>query len=132
LPELPSVTKNLDLPISVPAFSVSEVTPGPFRDTLWPNAGEPDEAAQLESAFDLERFFPRIAKIRGISGKTHVRLTIGADGKVLTGTIYGSEPAGVFESATHELIRSLLYRPAKKNGTPVMSVKEITIDWTFK
>ncbi len=131
LPELPKLDRLLDLPTHLPAFDIASTTPTP-EATLWPGPGEPDEAAQLESAFDLERFYPRIARLRGISGQTQVRLTIADTGHVLSAHVYLSTPPGVFEVATKELAQHLQFRPARLRGKAVASTKDIVIDWTLK
>lgn len=132
LPNLPNLQPSFDLPLTVPAFTV--VGPPAAKDeaNLWPGAGHPDEPAQLESTFDLERFYPRSARLRGISGQCRVRLTILEDGSVLTVHIFESTPRGVFEQATRDLGRSLHFRPGRVAGKAVASTKDLIIDWTLK
>jgi TonB family protein len=132
LPTLPKMDMLLDLPVSVPAFAAINAEAPEPNASLWPGTGEPDEPAQLESAFDLERFYPRIARLRSISGKTYVRITIDERGQVLSAHVYNSTPQGVFEIATQDLARSLTFRPARLQGKPVASTKDLVIDWTLK
>ncbi len=132
LPNLPNLQPTLDLPLTVPAFATLTAEKNTEEANLWPGTGQPDEPAQLESAFDLERFYPRSARLRGISGQCRVRLTILEDGSVLTVHIFESTPRGVFEQATRELGRSLRFRPGRVAGKPVASTKDLIIDWTFK
>jgi periplasmic protein TonB len=133
LPELPRLDALLNLPVNLPAFEVASTVTTEPQNTLWPNnPGEPDEPAQLLSAFDLERFYPRLARLRGISGQTQVRLTIDETGHVLSAHVYLSTPQGVFEVATKELSQYLQFRPARLQGKAVASVKDLVIDWTLK
>ena len=94
--------------------------------------GEPDQPAELESTFDLERFYPRSARLRGISARTRMRITIDATGKVANITVLESTPTGVFEEATDRLASSLRFRPARQAGKPVATTKDLIIDWTLK
>lgn len=133
VPDLPHLERPLDLPLNVPAFAtLAPSAPTTDDATKWPSPGALDEPAQLESAFDLERFYPRAARLRGISGQTRVRLTILEDGSVLTAHIFESTPQGVFEQATRDLARSLRFRPGRVGGKAVASTKDLIIDWTVK
>jgi periplasmic protein TonB len=131
-PDMPKLAVSLDLPLNIPAFSAAKPSANTDQATLWPGAGKPDQSAQLESTFDLERFYPRAARLRGIVGQCRVRLTIIEDGSVLSVAIFESTPAGVFEQATRDLARSLRFRPALVDGKPVASTKDLIIDWTLK
>lgn len=132
LPDVPNLDATFDLPLNVPAFTTmapvvaSDGPPGAL--TL----GEPDQTAELEATFDLERFFPRSARLRGISGRSRMRLTIDTTGTVTAVVVYEATPTGVFERATEQLGRSLRFRPAKQAGKPVASTKDLIIDWTLK
>jgi TonB family protein len=133
VPDLTHLERPLDLPLAVPAFAaLSSDAPVLDNATQWPRPAALDEPAQLESTFDLERFYPRLARVRGINGQTHVRLTILEDGRVLTAHIYRSTPPGVFEQATRDLALSLKFRPGRIAGKPVSSTKDLIIDWTIK
>lgn len=132
LPDMPKLAVSLDLPLNIPAFSAAKPSANTDTATLWPGPGKPDQSAQLESTFDLERFYPRAARLRGIAGQCRVRLTIIEDGSVLSVAIFESTPAGVFEQATRDLARSLRFRPALVDGKPVASAKDLIIDWTLK
>ena len=132
LPDMPKLAVSFDLPLNIPAFSAAKPSANTDTATLWPGPGKPDQSAQLESTFDLERFYPRAARLRGIAGQCRVRLTIIEDGSVLSVAIFESTPAGVFEQATRELARSLRFRPALVDGKPVASAKDLIIDWTLK
>ena len=132
LPDMPKLAVSLDLPLNIPAFSAAKPPANTDQATLWPGPGKPDQSAQLQSTFDLERFYPRAARLRGIAGQCRVRLTIIEDGSVLSVAIFECTPAGVFEQATRELARSLRFHPALVDGKPVASAKDLIIDWTLK
>ena len=132
LPDMPKLAVSLDLPLNIPAFSAAKPSANTDTATLWPGPGKPDQSAQLQSTFDLERFYPRAARLRGIVGQCRVRLTIIEDGSVLSVAIFESTPAGVFEQATRELARSLRFHPALVDGKAVASTKDLIIDWTLK
>lgn len=132
LPDVPNLDATFDLPLAVPDFTT--IAPVATTDAVTGPLilGEPDQPAELESTFDLERFFPRSARLRGIAGRTRMRIVIDASGKVTQVSVIESTPAGVFEQATERLGRSLPFRPAKQGGKPVASTKDLIIDWTLK
>jgi periplasmic protein TonB len=135
--ELPS-TSHLDgtlaLPVSVPAWTAIAASadgpalPGPGV------AGPPtfDTPAERETAFDLDRFYPRVAKARGITGSSTVRVSIGADGRVSAVKVLSSTPAGVFDHAAERVMQIQRYRPATAGGKPVACVQDTVITWTIK
>ena len=131
LPDSPSLDVNYDLPVSFPDFTIAKPNATGVESPT-PGFGEPDQPAEMESAFDLERHYPRSARLRGITGRSRMRITIDATGVVTDVVVYDGTPAGVFEQATERLARGLRYRPAKRDGKPVVSVKELLIDWTLK
>lgn len=132
LPDLPNLDAIFDLPLSVPNFTTiaSVATPDVAAGAL--TVGEPDQPAELQGAFDLERFYPRSARLRGIQGRSRLRLTIDERGVVTNVTVYEATPAGVFDRATEQLGRSLPFTPARRDGKPVASTKDLIIDWTLK
>lgn len=134
LPETGTMDQDLTLPLTIPAFTIiGPPAEGPVVAAIG-TPGPPifDTPAEREGAFDLERYYPRAARMRGIAGSTTVRLSIAADGLVEDVRIMGSTPAGVFEQAAERLSRSLRYHPAVAAGKPVASTQVITIAWTIK
>ncbi len=145
-PALPSLdlplagpVSDLALPaatLSVLAFDLPWVIPAVAAPALPGGAGGAglavDTPAEREGAFDLERFYPRPAKLRGVTGSSRVRIAIAADGRVSAVTVLASEPAGVFDSAAERVARSLHYRPALREGQPVASEQETVIAWSLK
>lgn len=132
LPDLPNLDATLDLPLVIPAFTTVGPATTPDVATAGLSLGEPDQPAELESTFDLERFYPRSARLRGIAGRSRLRITIAASGAVTEAVVVEATPAGVFEQATTQLGRSLRFRPAQQDGKPVASTKDLIIDWTLK
>lgn len=135
LPQIDSLDEPLALALSVPPF-VPIGPPGDGLESATPagTGATPtfDSPAQREGAFDLDRFFPRTARLRGITGSTRLRLTISAEGRVTGVEVLESDPPGVFEQAAERLARSLRFRPATAGGKPVASEQETPIKWTIK
>lgn len=132
VPDVPNLDANFDLPLSVPAFTAIAAATTAEVPTGALTLGEPDQAAEVESTFDLERFYPRAARLRGITGRSRMRLTIDPMGAVANVVVFEATPPGVFEQATERLGRSLRFRPAKRDGKNVASTKDLIIDWTLK
>ncbi len=88
-----------------------------------------DEPPVLVNGFDLERFYPRNARLRGIEGSSTMRLDLGVDGKVLTCTITTSTPEGVFDATALALGRSLRFSPGRVRGVPVPCSISQTVAW---
>jgi periplasmic protein TonB len=132
LPLLPSTDDVIALPMSIPAFSTSLPVESGALSMPEAAADAFDEAAQLSVTFDLDRFYPRAAKARGIHGESTIRLAIDAGGKVTNCTLVSSSPPGVFEQAAERLGRSLRFRAAKRSGHAVPSTMTQHIVWTLK
>jgi protein TonB len=132
LPDVPNLDATIDLPLTVPDFTTIAAVGTPDAVSGPLTFSEPDQPAEIESAFDLERFYPRSARLRGIEGRSRLRIVIDAGGTVTHVTVFEATPAGVFEQATERLGRSLRFRPAKQGGKPVASTKDLIIDWTLK
>jgi periplasmic protein TonB len=133
LPAFPNPDLAISLPMTVPAF----ITLGTPTEALPASAGPIgmpafDAPAQREGAFDLDRYYPRSARLRTITGNTRVRLSISAEGRVTAVEVLESSPPGVFERAAERLASSLRFRPATAAGSPVPSMQETTITWTMK
>ncbi len=135
LPALGTLDPSMALPISIPAFAAA----GP------PNAAPPtaqlggqiappgfDTPAHVDTAFDLDRYYPRTARLRGVTGQSRLRIASDATGQVQTVEVLDSLPTGVFDTAAERLGHALHFHPAQAHGRPVASVQEITIEWTIK
>jgi periplasmic protein TonB len=130
LPAIGSLDPQLDLPLSVPAFAVA--APEPALATTG-GTGLPafDTPAERISSLDLSRYYPRSARLRGVTGSTVVRITIDAQGRVTDATVLSSSPAGVFDEAAKRVARECRYRPATAAGVPVASVQDTPISWVI-
>lgn len=132
LPAFSSPDPAISLPMAVPAFTAVGIpSEGP------PAAGQVglpafDTPAQREGTFDLDRYYPRSARLRSVTGSTRLRLIISAEGRVTAVEVLESTPPGVFERAAERLADSLRFRPATAAGVPVASVQDTTITWTMK
>jgi protein TonB len=91
-----------------------------------------DEAPSLAETFDLERFYPRGARLHHIEGQSTVVLSIDEHGAVTSCSVVRSSPVGVFEQAVVQLARSLRYNPAKRAGAPAATTMNLVISWTLK
>lgn len=134
LPAVGQSDLSLALPLAVPAFTAAgPPADGPPSAATGPS-GPPafDTPAQREGAFDLDRYYPRSARMRGITGTSRVRIAISAEGRVTAVEVLESSPAGVFEQAAERLAHGLRFRPATAAGAPVPSVQDTTITWMMK
>lgn len=90
------------------------------------------EPPVLQGGLQLDRFYPYLARARGITGSSRLNLDVDADGAVTEVRIVGSVPAGVFESAATALARTLRFQPARQGGRVVATTTSLTIAWTIK
>ncbi len=81
---------------------------------------------------NLEDYYPRRARMRGVTGKTSVRLTVGADGRTTNVQILNSTPPGVFENAARRVGRSLQFRPALRNDRPTAAAVSLNLIWRIE
>ena len=128
LPELPvlDIARPVTMPMvtaAMPAGNSGAVAPVADASELV------DEPPVLVNGFDLERFYPRNARLRGIEGVSSMRLELGIDGKVTAASIVVSEPPGVFDSAAKALCKTLHYTPARTRGTPVACAITLSVEW---
>jgi len=91
-----------------------------------------DEPPQRLSDLDLNRFYPRAARLRGTTGETVIRLSIANDGTVGAVEVLRSTPPGIFEKAAQELGRAQRFLAARKDGKAVASTPTMTIVWTLE
>jgi protein TonB len=131
LPEATVPDLGQPLPLVVPP--VVAIAPAAGHDgASSAHAIEPDSPAMRTGDIDLERFYPRTARSRGVTGSTHVRLAIDGDGAVTRVTVIASDPPGIFERAAEQLCQSLRYLPATRAGKPVPSEQETIITWVIR
>ncbi len=136
LPAVGSIDPDVMLPVAIPAFAVfSSGAVGEGSPPAMVGAGGPpafDTPAERESTFDLDRYYPRAARVRGIAGSTRLRISITAQGRVSNVEIMESTPAGVFDDAALRLANAMRYRPAQSAGKPVASEHFTSIEWTLR
>ena len=88
-------------------------------------ASELNERAILLNQADI--VYPETALATGISGVVTLRLLIDHQGTLRDASVMDSRPAGVFENAALEAVRTLRFRPAIRKGVAVGSVKIIEV-----
>jgi protein TonB len=119
------------LPLQMPAIAMPSLDAPPAPPVPGSAGGPIDQGAVLTSAFDLERHYPRAARLRGTTGTTTLRLAIGADGRVRTAAVVRSTPDGVFDAAAIRLARDLRFTPAQRAGQAVAVEQDLTVNWTM-
>lgn len=88
-----------------------------------------DESPVLVNGFDLERFYPRSARLRGIEGTSTMRLEVGVDGTVEKCSVIAGTPPQLFDAAAQSLGLSLRYSPGRVQGVPVSCTITQTVAW---
>ena len=81
---------------------------------------------------NLSDYYPRRARLREITGKSTIRLTIDARGKVTLAEVLASTPEGVFETAARRVGRSLHFQPALRNNRPVAATVLLNLLWRLE
>lgn len=84
---------------------------------------------QILSTGDL--VYPEEAKKARITGTVTVRYDIQVDGTVTNVSVVSAEPPGVFDSEAVRYVRTWVYLPARKDGTPQVT-ENVESDITFK
>lgn len=88
-----------------------------------------DRDAELLAPIDLERFYPRAARRRGVGGVSRIVLAVGNDGVVTACDVLESSPPGVFDDAARRLGLAQRFRPATRGGVAVSARVTIPIVW---
>jgi TonB family protein len=153
-PEIPAPDMPLDapLPVEVPAAAFtgvplyvaeaagpSPIGPGAIRPRPTPRVVRPatrsvgaTRGAVMLQPPDLSDYYPRRALLRGITGRTTIRLTIDEAGRAGDVQVVESEPAGVFDHAAGRVGRSLRFRPALRNNRPVRTTVSLKLIWRLE
>jgi len=75
--------------------------------------------------------YPPQAEDQGVSGSVLLRLHLEADGSISQTEVVSATPAGVFgdlfKKSALDSIRTLRFRPAKRNGQPVRALVEFRV-----
>ena len=124
--EIPPYSVEAPAAGPAPARPAAKAGPGPTR-----RVGTRRGPVLIQPP-DLAAYYPRRARMGGVTGKTSVRLTVGADGRVRGVEVLSSTPAGVFENAAQRVGRSLQFRPALKNGRPTAVTVSLNLIWRIE
>jgi TonB family protein len=81
---------------------------------------------------NLADYYPRRARMRGITGKSSIRLSIDDNGRVTNVEISSSWPEGTFETAAGRVGKSLRFRPAIRDGRPVATKISLNLVWNLE
>jgi len=138
VPELPdgSADSGTVLPRYVASAAALHPASGPGGTLVGP--AEPvgpvriDRGPVLFEPPDLSAYYPYRARIDGVTGRTRVRVTVDADGGVLSVRVLSSAPAGVFETAARRVCRTLRFRPALRDGRPVAAAVLLNLVWRLE
>ena len=88
-------------------------------------------ARQVSGAISSDDY-PAAAIRAGHEGSTHVRLTIGTNGRIADCSVIGSSGSLILDSATCQLMtRRFRYRPATRDGVPVEGAVTQRVTWRF-
>jgi TonB family protein len=130
-PDLALPALGIETPLNAPWTAPSfHAIAAPSAPALAPDLL--DEMPQLAESFELERFYPHLARLHHIEGESLVRIAINAHGEVTACTVMRSSPAGVFDQAVVQLAMNLRYHPAKRSGQAVAATVNLTISWTLQ
>jgi protein TonB len=135
LPAIGTPDATPALPIVIPPFTaIGPAVDAPATPATGLAIGPPafEAAAQREGSFDLDRYYPRAARSRGLTGTTRIRSHIDSAGRVVAVEVLESQPSGVFEQAAERLGKAQRYRPAQKAGQSVPTIQDTTISWTIR
>lgn len=91
-----------------------------------------DQHARLKFMPDLDRYYPRIARRKRISGESLLELHIDEEGHVAEYTILSSQPDGVFERSIPPLIPHIRYEPARQGDQAVSEVRRLKLKWSLE
>lgn len=73
--------------------------------------------------------YPTDAAREGISGRVILLVDVAPDGSVMHAEIEKSQPAGVFDAATLDVVKQWKFNPAFENGKPVASRVRVPVDF---
>ncbi len=78
-----------------------------------------DDRPVLDLVEGAQPAYPQAAREAGIEGEVTVVYTVTAEGRVTDLRVLESEPAGVFDQAALDAVRTWRYRPLRSGGEPV-------------
>jgi len=124
--------------LQVPPYSVEVPEPAaPARPALQAKPGPRRQVGTsrgpvLVEPPNLADYYPRRARMQGVTGRTGVRLIVGADGRVTDVEILSSTPPGIFENAAQRVGRSLQFQPALRSGRPAAAAVSLNLIWRIE
>ena len=89
-------------------------------------------ASTLERLKYVEPEFPLLAREQGRSGWVDLAFDVQLDGSVNDIAVLASEPKNMFERAAIAAVRKWRYRPAQRDGSPVVQRARLRIRFTVK
>ncbi|MEE2961162.1 MAG: TonB family protein [Myxococcota bacterium] len=128
----PDTSSALTLPSSSlegESWTLALPSPKWNQGTALDSAPRWDTPPRLLFAPNMARFYPRMAKRRGIKGKTILRINVGQGGDVEAIRILESVPVGVFDQAAKRLATTLKYEPGTRKGKAAKGVTELELAW---
>lgn len=131
IPAMSAVADLGALPLVMPAVAIAGAATGDATLAV-PVTTDDIQPPHLLSAVDLERFYPRAARLRGTTGQTVIQLSITAEGAVSAVTVLRSMPSGVFERSAEDLGRTQRFLPARQGGKPIATTLSLTLNWTVE
>ena len=128
--DVPDFLAEAGPPVASPAIA-APVAVSVAPAVTAPAAGPPSntQGPSLLSQPSLADYYPRRALLRGITGRTRLRLALDSQGRVTDVQVLASTPAGVFDHAAGRVGRVLRFRPALREGRPVPGVACLDIVW---
>jgi len=129
--DVPAYEAQSAVPLVLPPARLATGTPGGsvIRKPAKPAT---TRGPMLMSKPDLSDYYPKRALARGVTGKTQIRLTVDAAGRVTNVQVVASQPAGVFEHAAGRVGRTLSFRPAVREGKNVPAVVFLNLVWNVE
>lgn len=131
--EIPVVSyRSTGLPVYVPRLS----RPAPAGATAAPSM--PGSKLGMRSGValiqppDLSGYYPRRARMRGITGVTTIEMTVTATGSASNVLVITSTPEGAFETAARRVGRTLRFRPAVRDGKAVPATVRLRLKWRLE
>jgi len=105
--------------------------PAPSKPKPAPRRGLNRNPAVIEPP-NLSAYYPRRARMRGVTGRTTIRIAVSAEGKPTDVQVLTSTPAGIFEHAATRVGRALQFRPALRDGRQVPASVRLPIVWRLE
>lgn len=144
--ELPALAQGGAVQISaiasdLPDYDIEPVAPvvvaPPPRIVPPPKPAAPPKAAPARGPAllqppDLSAYYPRRARMSGVTGKTTIRIRVGADGRAEDVQVLRSTPEGTFETAAKRVGHSLRFRPATRDGRSVPVTVSLNLVWNLE